>query len=315
MTRLLSPANSFTTAKLCFNCGADAVYLSVAGWGLRPGIFDLEVSDLGKTLDYAHEIGKRVHLCMNIYPRAEELPSFFQELDRFLDMGVDALIISDPGLIRVVHQRWPQAEIHASVQAGVANYLAANCLAELGASTVIFSRGVEDIAQLEQTCRQVDVGLEVFVHGDVCYFFDSKCYLTGYLKREKIKENLRRPETELIGCSNRGECYLICKHKCQLVSKAGIIKECNLFRKRDMCRLDMLPELVKMGISYLKIEGRQFSPQYMEKSTGIYRKALDLCLQNPDKYTSHPGWKESLEILLQERDISYNFQRKAWLGR
>jgi putative protease len=312
---LLAPANSIESVGAAFDSGADAVYFGVSGWGLRPAIFELKMGDLLEARRIADAHSGELYACMNILPEPDEVGAFIHDARRLRDSGVDALIISDLGMIRAVKKAVPGMSIHASVQLNTSNEYAALFLEELGCDVVILSRSQYDLPAIRRICRATKASVEVFVHGDVCWNYDGKCYLTGYMKREEVRAHRRRKETGVVGCSNRGECTLVCKHRASLSSGGKNVARGNLLRRADLCLLSELPALISAGVRIFKIEGRQFSVEYIRQTTRVYRQAIDLAHSLGKSYRPEPAWFEELEPLLAERDTSYEYQRRAWLGR
>ena len=312
--KLLSPANSFETVKTAFNAGADAVYVGVRGWSLRPTIFELSEDDLYKSINLAKSYNKEIYICFNIFPTTAEIPALLDDAKRMYDAGVSALIMADPGAIKELHEAIPDLPIHASVQCNVTNSEAAKYYYDLGCSTVIISRSFFDSKELEPICKNSPAEVEVFIQGDICYNYDSKCYLTGYMKKEKVDNSSRREETPYIGCSNRGECYLICKHSCNLLDNKKIIDTGSFLRREDLCLLKDVPRLINCGVSIFKIEGRQFDNNYIKETTSIYRKAIDEYYKKASDFSINENEFIKLRDLLKDREISYEFQRQSWLG-
>lgn len=314
---LLSPANSTETALAAYEVGADAVYVGVGGWGLRPTMFEPGFSDVEQIIRQAHERGKELYVCLNIRLAPAESKALLRDVERLVKAGVDALIMADAGLISAVHSKFPELPIHASVQCAVVNAEGALFFADLGCKTVIISRSITSPDEIRSIVERVNgrVDIEVFAHGDICYNLDGICYLTGYMHREPVSDSVRRPETLYIGNSNRGECSLVCKQECALSNEKGGERRGLLLRRADLSTLDILPDLVRTGVKILKIEGRQFPIEYVRTVTSVYREALDLCLADPDNYRPEPKWHEQTMSFLKTRDTSYSFQRAAWQAR
>ena len=311
MVKLLSPANSLGTVKIAFDSGADAVYVGVNGWGLRPSRFELSEDDLKRSLDYAKKKQKELYVCMNILPTSDELPAFLEEMQRFHYYGIDAVIVSDIGVIDWIVKNIPGLNIHASVHCNVVNHEAALFYQELGSSMIILSRSLVDLNEVKRIREAVNIDIGVFVHGDVCTNFDGLCYLSGYMKREKPEKPCRRKETDWMGGSNRGECYLVCKQPCELIKNGILVDQGKLLYRENLISLDILPDLINCGINFFKIEGRQFSKEYISTVTSIYRRAIDACLNEHNDYHVKTKWKEKLSCLIKNRDTSYETQKKT----
>ncbi|MFA5139210.1 MAG: U32 family peptidase [Elusimicrobiota bacterium] len=295
---LLAPAgNMDCMAAACAN-GADGVYVGLKGWSLRPGVFEFDEEDLRRAVDAAGRAGAWVAACVNISLLPGEEDAALEAVRTAKRCGCRAVIVGDLGLLSAARAAFPDLPLHASVQLGATNAEAAQFLHEHGADVVVLSRSIETLEELRAVRKKTAAPLEVFVHGDVCTFHDGKCHLTSYLRRERVVPGQGHGLASVVGCSNRGECTLACKQP----FKGGT------FRRRDLERLSWVPELVRMGIAILKIEGRQFGPDYVSMVTKAYRKALD---RSPE--VNALSELEGMREHLAQRDISYEFQRQAWL--
>ncbi|HBL17072.1 MAG: hypothetical protein A2X36_06410 [Elusimicrobia bacterium GWA2_69_24] len=308
---LLAPAGSLASAEAAFSNGADGVYVGLKGWSLRPGVFELDEDALRRAVDRADAAGGWVAACVNIAPLPGEEDAALEAVRDAARCGSRAVVIGDLGLLERARREFPDLHLHASVQLSAANAPAARWLHERGADVVVLSRSVDSLEELRAIRAGTRGGLEVFVHGDVCTFHDAKCSLTSYLRRERVLPGQGHGSAAIVGCSNRGECTLACKQPFRTSPEPGAPPRS--FRRRDLDRLAWVPELAAMGIAILKIEGRQFGPDYVSVVTKAYREALDR-MEAPPAPDSISGL-ESMREHLAQRDISYSFQRDAWLGK
>ena len=297
---LLAPAGSMECLQAACANGADGVYVGLKGWSMRPGVFEFTEDDLPRAVDIAGRAGVWVAACVNISLLPGEEDAGLEAVRTARRCGCRAVVIGDLGLLAAARAAFPDLPLHASVQLGAANADAAQWLHERGADVVVLSRSIETLEELRAVRAKTSAPLEVFVHGDVCTFHDGKCALTSYLRRERVMPGRGHGLSAVVGCSNRGECTLVCKQP---------FKE-GTFRRRDLERLSWVPELVRMKVAILKIEGRQFGPDYVSMVTKAYRKALDSAPE-VDSLSKLEGMREHLA----QRDISYEYQRQAWLGK
>lgn len=270
LPELLAPAGDFERLQAAIEYGADAVYLGSDIFGMRTAAACFGGDKLKEACDLAHSKGVKVYLTCNTLPRNEEinvLPQFF-ECAR--ESYVDALIITDIGVLTLAKKYAPEIEIHISTQAGITNYACATALYEMGAKRVVTAREIslEEITEIRAKCPK-ELEIECFVHGAMCVSFSGRCLLSNYLTGRD---------------SNRGDCAQPCRWQYSLVEakrpemsfpieqdKLGTF----IMNSRDMCMIDYIPQLYAAGINSFKIEGRAKSAYYTAVTVNAYRAALD----------------------------------------
>ena len=275
MPELLAPAGDFECVKAAFAYGADAVYLG--GWllQLRAKKAGFDEKTLIKAIEYAHERGKRIYVTLNSFARNDEIEAAGEYGKYLHDLGVDAFIISDLGVLTAVKSACPDMEVHISTQANCQNWKTAETYYNLGAKRVVLGREMtlEDIAELKQKVPK-DLEIECFVHGAMCMSYSGRCILSSYLNARS---------------ANRGECTQPCRWKYQLVeeTRPGIympIEEedgfTSILSSHDLCMIDHLDELTKAGIDSFKIEGRMKTEYYVATVVNAYRRAMDKLSSN-----------------------------------
>ena len=278
---LLSPAGDFERLRAAFRYGADAVYLAGHVFGMRSASPNFSHEEMCEAVQLAHSLGKKVYVTCNTLPRGDELAELPGYLESCEAAGVDALIISDLGVLRMAKRHAPNTEIHISTQTGVVNAEAACMLHELGATRVVLAREMtlEEIAELRaKTPKELEI--EVFVHGAMCVSFSGRCLLSNYFTGRD---------------GNRGECAQPCRWKYSLMEETRPgrympVEETEngtfILNSRDLCMADHLPELIEAGVCSLKIEGRAKADYYVASVTKAYRGALDAALAGRPL----PGW-------------------------
>ena len=290
---LLAPAGDRERLEAAVRYGADAVYLAGKSFGMRSAPANFGEEELGEAVSFCHEHGVKVYVTCNTLPRNEE----FQELPGFLaacqDMGVDAFIISDLGVLALAKRVAPQVERHISTQTGIVNYAAAQVCWELGAKRVVLAREVplSEIRGIRENTHP-ELELEAFVHGAMCMSFSGRCVISNYLTGRD---------------ANRGECAQPCRWEYHLteVQRPGeeftLVQEekgAYLFNSNDLRMIDHIPEMVDAGITSLKIEGRAKSAYYVACVTAAYRRAIDFAWE-------HPGEPLPASILEETEKISH----------
>lgn len=298
---LLSPAGTFNNMRYAFAYGADAVYAGQPRYSLRVRNNDFKVDNLHRGIEYAHARGKQFYVASNIAPHNSKLKTYLRDMEPVIDARPDALIMSDPGLIMMVRDRWPDQVIHLSVQSNVVNWAAAKFWQRQGISRIILSRelSLEEIGEIRAECP--DLEIETFVHGALCIAYSGRCLLSGYF-------NHRDP--------NQGTCTNACRWKYNTVAAThdetgdlvpanhGMTATANdqdelsaliedvtrpgklmpvyedehgtyIMNSKDLRAVQHVARLSEMGVSSLKIEGRTKSYYYVARTAQVYRQAID----------------------------------------
>ena len=277
---LLAPAGSLAKAKVAFMYGADAVYAGTAKLSLRSRA-EMDSDDLEDTIKYAHSIGKKVYVAMNIYAYDKDYEEIKEEIKRLDRINADAIIASDPGVIACIKETAPNMEIHISTQANITSVEAAKFWHSYGAKRVILARELSrDKIEYIMKNKPADLEVEMFIHGAICYAYSGRCYLSQYLSDRG---------------ANCGDCSQPCRWQYKLtaeeVNKPGSIinidydeKGTYIFSSKDLCLLKQIPVLAAMEMDSLKIEGRLKTDYYLATVVSAYRKAID------DYYASPETW-------------------------
>ncbi|MEJ2134326.1 MAG: U32 family peptidase [Desulfofustis sp.] len=303
---LLAPAGSFEKLATAIHYGADAVYLSGKKFGLRAKAANFDEQGISQAVDYAHQRGVKVYVTVNIIAHHDD----FQGLDRYLhilgEAGVDAIIVSDPGILQVARSLVPALPIHLSTQANVTNSRAASFWVEQGVARLNLAREL-NLAEIAAICEQVRAEIEVFAHGALCISYSGRCLLSTYMTGRD---------------ANRGECAHPCRYSYALVEEKRpgeyfpVYEDergTYIFNAKDLCLLNSLPELLAAGVSSLKIEGRMKSIFYVGGVVRVYRAALDYLRQIDPALWSRPQNIEMPAPFLEEiektgtRGMSLNF--------
>ena len=292
---LLSPAGTLKNMRFAFAYGADAVYAGQPRYSLRVRNNEFSKEEiLAQGIEEAHNAGKLFFLASNIAPHNNKLKSYIRDLEPIIAMGPDALIMSDPGLIMMVREAFPEVPIHLSVQSNVVNYAAVKFWQSMGLTRIILSRelSLKEVRQIREECP--DMELEVFVHGALCIAYSGRCLLSGYMSHRD---------------SNQGACTNSCRWKYNAYEgretstgdvvpvevqpaemKAALLEEetrpgelmpayedehgTYIMNSRDLRAVQHVKELTEMGIDSLKIEGRTKSAYYTARTTQVYRRAI-----------------------------------------
>jgi U32 family peptidase len=296
---LLSPAGSLEAMRMAFAYGADAVYAGLPRYSLRARNNDFDRDTIQKGIEEAHADNKLFYLATNIAPHNSKVNTFIQDIAPIVAMKPDALIMSDPGLIMMVRETWPDQEVHLSVQANAVNYATVNFWAKQGLSRIILSRelSIREIEEIRSQCPQTE--LEIFVHGALCIAYSGRCLLSGYMNKRDPNQgtctNACRWKYQAHEAKQTDSGDIIIKNAAQsdtststqtvLLQEAGRPDELMpmfedehgtyIMNSKDLRAIQHVEKFVDMGIHSLKIEGRTKSPYYVARTAQTYRQAID----------------------------------------
>ncbi len=296
---LLAPAGNFEKLEIAIHYGADAVYLAGKDFSLRNFSGNFSDKELFDAVAFAHRHGKKVYLACNIYSRTWEQKQIESYLALIGQVGPDAVILSDPGIIRLARQIIPGIDIHLSTQANTTNVSAANFWHSLGIKRVNLARELS-LKEIRAFQGQMSVETEVFIHGAMCISYSGRCLLSSFLSGRD---------------SNRGLCSHPCRWKYSVVEELRpdqyhpVMEDSKgsyIFNSRDLCMIEYIPDLINAGITSFKIEGRMKGINYLASVVKTYREAIDAYMDNPDAYQINPLWPEELSHVFH-RDYSTGF--------
>ena len=255
---LLSPAGDFETLLSVVNAGADAVYLGMQRFGARAYAKNFTKEELLEGLSYAHLHHAKLYLTVNTLYKEEELPELLFELEPFYAAGLDGVIVQDFGAFSLIRKSFPRLSLHASTQMAVTGAEGAALLKSMGAERVVLARELT-LPEIRHVSETVDIELECFIHGALCYGFSGLCLMSSMLGGRS---------------GNRGRCA----GTCRLPFSVNGGEPCYPLSLKDLCTIELLPDILDAGVRSLKIEGRMKSPEYAGGVTSIYRKYLDRIL-------------------------------------
>ncbi len=294
---LLSPAGTLRNARYAFAYGADAVYAGLPRYSLRVRNNDFLPENLAIGIDEAHRQGKHFYLATNIMPHGAKLKTFIDDMAPVVEMGPDALIMSDPGLIMIVRERWPDMPVHLSVQANTTNAAAVRFWQQQGLTRVILSRelSLDEVEAIRQACP--DMELEVFVHGALCIAYSGRCLLSGYFNHRdanqgsctnacrweyKVSQPVAGPDEPLDVAEMTHQPGADAIHYLEEKGRPGELMPIfedehgtYIMNSRDLRAVEHVQRLVEIGVDCLKIEGRTKSHYYTARTTQVYRQAID----------------------------------------
>lgn len=268
MIELLSPAGNRERLEYALAYGADAVYMAGSRYSLRAFADNFEPDELKNALELVHSKGKKAYITVNIYAHNSDIDGM-EDYFRFLyDIGADAVLVSDLGVLEAAKKGAPELPVHISTQANVTNYAAARFFCNAGAERIVLARelSIEEIALIHQKVPQAE--LEAFVHGAACISYSGRCLLSDYLTGRS---------------ANQGKCAQPCRWGYELVPQGRADsfpieqdeRGTYILNSKDLCMIDHLGELADAGVTSFKIEGRMKTAYYTAAVTNAYRRATD----------------------------------------
>lgn len=309
---LLAPAGNFACAKAAFDHGADAIYCGLESFNLRAHAANFRVEDLPTLLELVHERSGRLLVALNTMPDSKQLAAMEALLKRLSDQNTlpHAFIISDPGVLLLCREVIPQVPLHLSTQTGTFNSRSLQFWKDQGIKRVVLPRemALAEIAEMSATNL---LETEIFVHGAMCVSISGRCLLGAYLGG-------RHP--------NRGDCPQPCRWQYNITPAAVGAQDTTQFtdgglrveeseqgvyllNSRDLCTIEILPEIIRSGVTALKIEGRNKSEHYVAAVVKTYRAAIDAWYADPDGYKVDPAWV-ALLASIDHRPYTTGFYRK-----
>jgi putative protease len=320
---LLSPAGTLKSQYYAMAFGADAVYAGLPRYSLRVRNNDFNIENLSVGIEAAHKQGKRFFVAVNIMPHGSKLKTFLADMAKIVVLKPDALIMSDPGLIMLIRENWPDMPIHLSVQMNTVNAAAVKFWQGVGIERIILSRELSlgEVEDIRQQCP--DIELEVFVHGSLCIAYSGRCLLSGYFNHRDPNQgsctNSCRWDYKVAGEETeagieqgigQGSQDFQAENRNESAQHVMLLEEFNrpgelmpieedehgtyIMNSKDLRAVEHVGQLVKMGVDCLKIEGRTKSHYYAARTSQIYRRAIDDALAGREFDPSLMGDLESL---------------------
>jgi putative protease len=297
-TELLAPAGNLNNLRYAIAYGADAVYAGIPRYSLRVRNNDFhKLENLAAGIQEVHDAGKHFYLASNALPHNAKIKTFIKDMEPVMELGPDALIMADPGLILMVRERWPDSAIHLSVQANTMNYASVRFWQQQGITRIILSRelSLDQIEEIRQECPEME--LEVFVHGALCIAYSGRCLLSGYFNHRDANQGsctnscrwdyrVKPATVDIVGdilavdCQEPGpteQVYLL-EESTRPGTHMPIEEDEHgtyIMNSRDLRALEHVERLITIGVKSLKIEGRTKSQYYVARTTQVYRQAID----------------------------------------
>ena len=294
---LLAPAGGYETMVGAFNAGADAVYLGGSKFGARAYADNFDKEQVLDAISYAHLHGKKIYMTVNTLVKEREFGELYDFMQPFAEKRLDGVIVQDYGVMRFIRDEFPNVELHASTQQTITGVYGAKLLKELGCSRVVPARELS-LEEMKAIRTQADIEVEAFIHGAMCYCYSGACLFSSMVGERS---------------GNRGRCAQPCRLPYQLYGVRKDKNEVYPLSLKDMCTIDMIPELIEAGIDSFKIEGRMKKPEYSAGVTALYRKYIDMYYADPKgskNLTVSDDDMEMLRSLYLRTGISQGYYHK-----
>ncbi|GAB3468631.1 peptidase U32 family protein [Massilia terrae] len=328
---LVCPAGSLPALKGAVDNGADCVYLGFRDATNARNFAGLNFDDkaIAQGIRYAHDAGRKVLLALNTYPQADNTALWRSAVDRAADAGIDALIMADPALMAYASKHHPNLRLHLSVQASATNYDAINFYHEkFGIARAVLPR-VLSMAQVEQLIANTPVEIEVFGFGSLCVMVEGRCSLSSYCTGESPNthgvcspaksvrwfEGPKGLEARLNGvlidryAEGESASYpTLCKGRFEVAGEEYYAIE----EPTSLNTLELLPQLLQMGVRAVKIEGRQRSPAYVAQVTRVWRDAIDAACDPSGRYSVRPAWMAALDAVAEGQQHTLGAYHRKW---
>ena len=328
---LVCPAGSMTALKAAVDNGADAVYMGFRdGTNARnfPGL-NFDINEASQGIAYAHKHQACVFLAINTYPRPHQWEKWRVAVDQAAGLGVDALILADPGLMDYCAQTHPGLRLHLSVQGSATNHEAIDFyVRHFGVQRVVLPR-VLSLTQVQNVMKRVNAEVEVFGYGSLCVMVEGRCTLSSYVtgdspnssgvcspaKAVKWEESAAGRRSRLNGVlidvyapEEPAGYPTLCKGRFEVGGKVYYAME----EPTSLNVLDILPDLFRAGVAAIKVEGRQRSPTYVAQVTRTLREAIDACAAAPEKFSPQGAWVEQLDKVAEGRCHTLGAYTRPW---
>lgn len=328
---LLCPAGSMPALKAAITHGADAVYI-----GLKDDTnarhfagLNFDQATLQEAARYTHSAGRKLHIAINTFAHPDNFQRWQQAVDMAVSAGADVLIIADLAVLAYAAERYPQIELHLSVQASATNAAAIEFYRQFNISRVVLPR-VLSMQQVRALARTSQMDLEVFAFGSLCIMAEGRCYLSSYMTGESPNTAGACSPAAFVRWQEKPDGVMESRLNDVVIDRfkpdetAGYPTLCKgrftvgsdtyhaLEEPTSLNTLDLLPELHKEGIKSLKIEGRQRSPAYVSQITKVWRAAIDMVLTTPERFTVAAEWQRVLNSLSEGSQTTLGAYHRKW---
>jgi putative protease len=300
MAELLASGGTVEMARVVLDSGADAVYVGAKGWSRRRAQYEMDDEEVIASARYARSVGKILRVAFNTLPASGEIPLLLAKAEKFVEAGIRDFILTDVGAMKALSDRFPGIQIHASVGCTIVNAEDARFYKEAGATQVVTECRM-DREEMRKIRQEVGVGLEVLVHATTCYTYLGRCTMSSYTRQEwKFDEE---GKNHFLGSPNRGGlCYRVCLTEWDQRAEDGSVEAGRVVLPNLAYFLvDDIPGLIDLGVSTIKIQGREYSVPLVGKMVRFYRDLIDSYLGDRSSFRMEV-WKERMAGIVTARD-------------
>ncbi|HLU77436.1 MAG TPA: peptidase U32 family protein [Burkholderiales bacterium] len=328
---LVCPAGALPALKAAVDAGADCVYIGLPdNTNARnfPGL-NFDMTSAREGIRYAHAAGRQVFLAINTYAQAAAMDRWYRAVDTAAELGVDAVILADPGVMRYAAEKHPDLRLHLSVQGSATSAAAINLYARsFGVQRAVLPR-VLSLQQVEQVVRESNVEIEVFGFGSLCVMAEGRCSLSSYAtgespnthgvcspasavrwepKDDGMDARLNGILIDRFDNDERAGYPTLCKGRFEVANETYYAIE----EPVSLNTMSLLPALAQMGVAAIKIEGRQRSPAYVSQVTRAWRAAIDAADRNPARFAPDPAWRNALARVSEGQQVTFGAYERKW---
>ncbi len=303
MVELLAPAGNLEMVEAAVSGGANVVYVGPRGWSRRRDRYEMPDEDVRSAIGIAHAGGAKLRVAVNTNMQSREIAPLLAKMERFVSWGVDGAIMTDIGAIAAVHRAFPRLTLHASIGANILNEEDVRFYRSLGISQVVADTKLT-LKELAARKERIDVGIEILIHANKCYTYLGKCWMSPYHRLERGTDAFGKDL--FVGSPNRGGLdYRVCLEAWELYSGEERWEESVALKNDAFFLLEDIPPLIDLGVSCLKIQGREYPVPLVERMVRFYRDLIDACLARPEgePFDLAP-WRSRLAALQAQRDTA-----------
>ena len=300
MAELLASGGTVEMARVVLDNGADAVYVGAKGWSRRRAQYEMDDEEVIASARYAQSLGKILRVAFNTLPSSGEVPLLLAKAERFVGAGIRDFILTDAGAMRALAERFPGVQIHASVGCTIVNAEDARFYKEAGATQVVTECRM-DREEMRKIREEVGVGVEVLVHATTCFTYLGRCTMSSYTRQEwRFDEE---GKNHFLGSPNRGGlCYRVCMTEWDQRGEDGSVEAGSVVLPNLAYFLvDDVPELIDLGVTTIKIQGREYSVSLVGNMVRFYRDLIDSYIRDRSSFRME-AWKERMAGIVSARD-------------
>lgn len=299
---LLAPGGSIAMVRSVMENGADAVYVGPRGWSRRTAAYEITDEEIKECVAVVHHYNGRLRVAFNTLPKSDEIPLFLKKVEKFVGWGIDDIILTDIGCISLVNKHFPTLPIHASVGCNIVNAADFLFFKDIGVTQIVADCKLpwEEIQRIKEN----GIGVEILIHASTCFTYIGQCWMSSYGRQTwSVDEG---GKNHFLGSPNRGGlCYRICLQPWEIKAGGRVLQKERKLRNDAFFLLEDVPRCIDIGVSTLKIQGREYSVSLIGEVIAFYREFINACLMEGNRIKIEE-WKARLDSLQERRDVERN---------